>query len=96
MKRGWMTNVRKNKKMSQVTSILGLGLLLIAWLLPLRIVEGLGPLRPLGFVCLYICPLLGLIGLVFSIRDRSILFALINLGLILSFPLLMIIVYSLP
>ena len=51
----------------------------------------LGNLRPIGFVTIYICPILGIIGIVLALIEKSVARALLNFLLLLSFPLLMIV-----
>ncbi len=46
-------------------------------------------LKPLGLSTIFLCPILGIIGLIFSLKRKSILFSILNLVLILSFPITM-------
>ena len=47
-------------------------------------------LSPGGFVTIYICPIVGIIGIVFSLIEKSVARALLNFLLVLSFPILML------
>lgn len=86
----------KIKNIPKLTVILGVILLIIAYLIPydsLEFILGQG-LRPLGLVSLYINPILGIIGFVFSVYNKQWLYLVFNIVLILSFFAIMIIGYS--
>ena len=50
-------------------------------------------LRPLGLATIFICPILGIIGMLFSIKNRNIILSFLNIFLILAFPITMSIGY---
>ena len=50
----------------------------------------LGNLRPIGLVTVYICPILGIIGIVFSLIEKSVVRAILNFLLVLAFPIIML------
>ena len=75
--------------------ILGIVIWVVAIFLPvdsLEFVLGNG-LRPLGLATIFICPILGIIGMLFSIKNRNIISSLLNIFLILAFPITMSIGY---
>lgn len=71
--------------------ILGIVIWVVAIFLPvdsLEFVLGNG-LRPLGLATIFICPILGIIGMLFSIKNRNIILSFLNIFLILAFPITM-------
>ncbi|MDU4446492.1 MAG: hypothetical protein E7I76_00620 [Anaerococcus vaginalis] len=75
--------------------ILGIVIWVVAIFLPvdsLEFVLGNG-LRPLGLATIFICPILGIIGMLFSIKNRNIILSFFNIFLILAFPITMSIGY---
>ena len=83
--------MNKTKNKSLWTLIIGVVCLVIAFILKDFEFGFLGNLRPIGFVTIYICPILGIIGIVFSLIEKSVARALLNFLLLLSFPLLMVV-----
>ena len=81
----------KTKNKSLWTLIIGVVCLVIAFILKDFEFGFLGNLRPIGFVTIYICPILGIIGIVLALIEKSVARALLNFLLLLSFPLLMIV-----
>lgn len=77
----------KTKIIPKLTLIIGIFLLIIAFIIPYDSLENLvgqGP-RPIGIVSIFINPILGVIGSIFSIYKRQWLFLLLNIILIFSF-----------
>lgn len=75
--------------------ILGIVIWVVAIFLPvdsLEFVLGNG-LRLLGLATIFICPILGIIGMLFSIKNRNIILSFLNILLILAFPITMSIGY---
>lgn len=75
--------------------ILGIVIWVVAIFLPvdsLEFVLGNG-LRSLGLATIFICPILGIIGMLFSIKNRNIILSFLNIFLILAFPITMSIGY---
>lgn len=71
--------------------ILGIVIWVVAIFLPvdsLEFILGNG-LRPLGLATIFICPILGIIGMLFSIKNRNIILSFLNIFLILAFPITM-------
>ena len=83
--------MNKTKNKSLWTLIIGVAYLVIAFILKDFEFRFLGNLRPIGFVTIYICPVLGIIGIVLALIEKSVARALLNFLLLLSFPLLMVV-----
>lgn len=83
--------MNKTKNKSLWTLIIGVVCLVIAFILKDFEFGFLGNLRPIGFVTIYICPILGIIGIVLALIEKSVARALLNFLLLLSFPLLMVV-----
>lgn len=79
------------KSISKYLFFLGIGIFIISYLLPVDIFENFTNLRPTGFTSLFVCRIIGLIGLIFAILEKSVLFGILNFLLIIIFPLLMFI-----
>ena len=83
--------MNKTKNKSLWTLIIGVVCLVIAFILKDFEFGFLGNLRPIGFVTIYICPILGIIGIVFSLIEKSVAKALLNFLLVLAFPIIMLV-----
>lgn len=83
--------MNKTKNKSLWTLIIGVVCLLVSFILKDFEFGFLGNLKPIGFVTIYICPILGVIGIVLALIEKSVARALLNFLLLLSFPLLMIV-----
>lgn len=83
--------MNKTKNKSLWTLIIGVVCLVVAFILKDFEFGFLGNLRPIGFVTIYICPILGIIGIVLALIEKSVARALLNFLLLLSFPLLMVV-----
>lgn len=79
------------KSISKYLFFLGIGVFIISYLLPVDFFENFTNLRPTGLTSLFICRIIGLIGLIFAIKDKSVLFGILNFLLIIIFPLFMLI-----
>ena len=79
------------KNISKILFFIGIGIFIISYLLPVDIFENFTNLRPTGLTSLFICRIIGLIGLIFAIKEKSILFGILNFLLIIIFPLVMFI-----
>ncbi|WP_420535464.1 hypothetical protein [Anaerococcus octavius] len=62
---------------------------MISYLLPVDIFESYTSLRPTGLTSMFICPIIGLIGLIFGVKEKDRLFIVLNLLLILLLPIAM-------
>lgn len=83
--------MNKTKNKSVWTLIIGVVCLVIAFILKDFEFGFLGNLRPIGFVTIYICPILGVIGIVLALIEKSVARALLNFLLVLAFPIVMIV-----
>lgn len=83
--------MNKTKNKSLWTLIIGVVCLVGSFILKDFEFGFLGNLKPIGFVTIYICPILGVIGIVLALIEKSVARALLNFLLLLSFPLLMIV-----
>ena len=69
---------------------LGIIGLIISYFLPVKILENyLGNLRPMGFATLIVCPICGILGLIFAIKNKKPIFIVLNILLIPVFFILM-------
>ena len=82
--------MNKTKNKSLWTLIIGVVCLVVSFILKDFEFGFLGNLRPIGFVTIYICPILGIIGIVFSLIEKSVARALLNFLLVLAFPIVML------
>lgn len=78
-----------NKGISKMIFLAGLLIFLACLFFPEKILSTYPDIKPLGMATIFILPLLGIGGIIFAIRERSILFAILNVLLVLSFPLTM-------
>lgn len=79
------------KSISKLLFFLGIGVFIISYLLPVDIFENFTNLRPTGLTSLFICRIIGLVGFIFAIKEKSVLFGILNFLLIIIFPLVMFI-----
>ena len=77
------------KNISKKLFLLGLVIFVISYLLPVDIFESYTSLRPTGLTSMFICPIIGLIGLIFGVKEKDRLFIVLNLLLILLLPIAM-------
>lgn len=79
------------KSISKYLFFLGIGIFIISYLLPVDLFDSFTNLKPTGLTSLFICRIIGLIGLIFAIKEKSVLFGILNFLLIIIFPLVMFI-----
>ena len=79
------------KNISKKLFLLGLVIFVISYLLPVDIFENYTNLKPTGLTSIFVCPIIGLIGLIFGIKDKDKLFIILNILLILLLPIAMFI-----
>ncbi|WP_068455450.1 hypothetical protein [Aedoeadaptatus pacaensis] len=77
------------KNLSKKLFLLGLVLFVISYLLPVDIFQSYTNLRPTGLTSMFVCPIVGLIGLIFGVREKDGLFIVLNIMLILLLPIAM-------
>ncbi|MEF3317735.1 hypothetical protein [Peptoniphilus grossensis] len=79
------------KSLSKYLFVTGVLIFIISYLLPVDFFENFTNLRPTGLTSLFICRIIGIIGLAFAVKEKSILFGILNFLLIIIFPLFMFI-----
>ncbi len=62
---------------------------MIYYLLPVDIFENYTNLRLTGITSMFVCPIIGLVGLIFGVKENDKLFIVLNLFLILLLPIAM-------
>ena len=62
---------------------------MIPYLLPVDIFDSYTNLRPTGLTPIFVCPIIGLIGLIFGVREKDRLSIVLNILLILLLPIAM-------
>lgn len=77
------------KNISKKLFLLGLAIFAISYLLPIDIFESYTSLRPTGLTSMFVCPIIGLIGLIFGIKEKDRLFMVLNILLITLLPIAM-------
>ena len=77
------------KNISKKLFLLGLTIFVISYLLPIDIFESYTSLRPTGLTSMFVCPIIGLIGLIFGVKEKDRLFIVLNIMLILLLPIAM-------
>lgn len=78
-------------KLSKKIFLLGLLIFVISYLLPIDIFESYTSLRPTGLILMFVCPIIGLIGLIFGVKEKDRLFIVLNILLILLLPIAMLV-----
>ena len=77
------------ENLSKKIFLIGLVIFSIYYLLPIDIFESYTSLRPTGLTSMFVCPIIGLIGLIFGLKEKDRLFIVFNLLLILLLPIAM-------
>ena len=77
------------KNISGRLFLLGLVIFVISYLLPVDIFESFTSLRPTGLTSMFVCPIIGLIGLICGVKEKDRLFIVLNLLLIFLLPIAM-------
>ncbi|MDU5460840.1 MAG: hypothetical protein E6Z50_08690 [Anaerococcus vaginalis] len=62
---------------------------MIYYLLPVDIFENYTNLKPTGLTSIFVCPIIGLIGLIFGVKVKDRLFIVLNIMLTLLLPIAM-------
>lgn len=81
----------KNHNISKIAFLLGTVVFFISYILPINIIEDFTRLKPLGLSTIFLCPIIGIIGVIFAIKEKTVLYGVLNFLLILSFPIIMLI-----
>ena len=71
------------ENLSKKIFLLGLVIFMISYLLPVDISQSYTSLRPTGLTSMFVCPIIGLIGLIFGLKEKDRLFIVFNIMLIL-------------
>ena len=79
------------ENLSKKMFLIGLVIFVISYLLPIDIFESYTSLRPTGLTSMFVCPIIGLIGLIFGLKEKDRLFIVLNIMLILLLPIAMFI-----
>lgn len=77
------------KSISKYLFFIGIGFFIISYLLPVDFFENFTNLRPTGLTSMFVCPIIGLIGLIFGVKEKDRLFIVLNIMLILLLPIAM-------
>ncbi|MGR7951616.1 hypothetical protein ACU68W_01585 [Finegoldia sp. P2-F-LR] len=77
------------QKLSKKIFLLGLVIFVISYLLPIDTFQSYTSLRPTGLTSIFVCPIIGLIGLIFGVKEKDRLFIVLNIMLILLLPIAM-------
>ena len=75
--------------LSKKIFLIGLVIFVISYLLPVDIFQSYTSLRPTGLTSMFVCPIIGLIGLIFGVKEKDRLFIVLNIMLILLLPIAM-------
>ncbi len=81
------------KKLSKKIFLLGRVIFVISYLLPVDIFASYTNLRPTGLTSMFVCLIIGLIGLIFGIKKKDGLSIVLNILLILILPIAMFLNY---
>ena len=77
------------ENLSKKIFLFGLTIFVISYLLPIDILDSYTNLRPTGFTSMFVCPIIGLIGLILGVKEKDKLFMALNVLLILLLPIVM-------
>ena len=69
--------------------LIGSVIFMISYLLPIDIFKSYTSLRPTGLTSMFVCPIIGLIGLIFGVKEKDRLFMGLNVLLIFLLPIAM-------
>lgn len=79
------------KSLSKYLFVTGVLIFIISYLLPVDFFAEFTNLRPIGLTSLFILRVIGVIGLVFAVKEKSVFFGVLKFLLIIIFPLIMFI-----
>ncbi|HGA1610517.1 TPA: hypothetical protein ACGQ7T_001067 [Streptococcus agalactiae] len=69
--------------------VVGIAIFVISYLLTVDIFESYTSIRPTGLTSMFVCPIIGLIGLIIGVKEKDKLFMALNILLILLLPIAM-------
>lgn len=88
----------KHKQLPKICFWLGVVVFTVAVLLPTDLFQSitwiekiLDELKPVGLATIFLLPIIGSVGVVGSIMNKSVLYGSLNVALILSFPLMILV-----
>ena len=67
--------------------VVGIAIFALSYLLPVDMFESYTSIRPTGLTSMFVCPIIGLIGLIFGVKEKDRLFIVLNIMLILLLPI---------
>lgn len=76
-----------NKKKGKIVFFIGLAIFIISYFLPVNVLNSFTNLKPTGLTSMFLCPIVGIAGIIFSIKEKDKFFTVANLILILLLPL---------
>lgn len=77
------------KNLSKKMFLLGVAIFVISYLLPIDFFKSYTNLIPIGLNSVFYCKIIGLVGVIFGIKEKDRLFIVLNLLLILFLPIAM-------
>ena len=77
------------ENLSKKMFLIGFVIFMISYLLPIGIFESYTSLRPTGLTSMFVCPIVGLIGLIVGVKEKDKWFMALNVLLILLLPIAM-------
>ena len=77
------------ENLSKKMFLIGSVIFMISYLLPIDTFQNYTNLKPTGLTSMFVCPIIGLIGLIFGVKEKDKLFMLLNILLILLLPIAM-------
>ena len=77
------------ENLSQKIFLIGFVIFMISYLLPIDTFQNYTNLRTTGLTSMFVCPIIGLIGLIFGVKEKDKLFMALNVLLILLLPIAM-------
>ena len=77
------------ENLSKKMFLIGSVIFMISYLLPVDIFQSYTSLRPTGLTSMFVCPIIGLIGLICGVKEKDRLFIVLNIMLILLLPIAM-------
>ncbi|MBM0045980.1 hypothetical protein JNO63_02635 [Anaerococcus sp. mt242] len=77
------------EKTSRNLFALGAIIFVISYFIPLDLFNTFTNLKPTGLTSMFVCPIIGLVGSIFGIKESNKLFIVLNVLLILLLPIAM-------
>lgn len=77
------------ENLSKKMFLIGSVIFVISYLLPIDTFQNYTNLKPTGLTSMFVCPIIGIVGLIFGVKEKDKLFIVLNLLLILLLPITM-------